>query len=235
VIGGLLAGLLAGYAVALPLGAVGSYLITLTARSSLRIGAAAALGVAVMDGVYALLAVLGGAAVSSALAPLAGPLRWTAVLVLLVLAGRALVSTSNTSTGPCPPAPRAIVAFGRFTALTAINPTTLISFTALVIGGRLGGAGLGGAGLGGTEQLGGAGLGGAGLGGTEQLGGTGQLMARALFVLGTFAASVSWQLCLAVAGTLLGRLLSRRRAMLGYCSAVLLAVLALILATRPAG
>ncbi|HEU5269719.1 MAG TPA: hypothetical protein VFU36_07330 [Jatrophihabitans sp.] len=56
-----------------------------------------------------------------------------------------------------------------------------------------------------------------------------------LFVLGTFAASVSWQLCLAAAGVLLGRLLSRRRALLGYCSAGLLAVLAITLVLRPVG
>lgn len=56
-----------------------------------------------------------------------------------------------------------------------------------------------------------------------------------MFVLGTFAASVSWQLCLAAAGVLLGRLLSRRRALLGYCSAGLLAVLAITLVLRPVG
>jgi arginine exporter protein ArgO len=200
VIAGLLAGLLAGYAVALPLGAIGSYLITLTARSSLRIGVAAALGVAVMDGMYALLAVLGGTAAAAALAPLAGPLRWSAVVVLLLLAGRAVLVARTSPAGGAvePPPRRPIAVFGQFIALTAINPPTLISFTALVIGARLGSSG--------------------------------SPAARALFVLGTFVASVSWQLVLAAAGALLGRLLNRRRAVLGYASAGLLAVLALLLA-----
>jgi arginine exporter protein ArgO len=96
-----------------------------------------------------------------------------------------------------------VAVFGQFLALTAINPGTLISFTALVIGARLGSA----------MPVG----------------------ARALFVLGTFVASVSWQLVLAAAGAMLGRLLSSRRAVLGYLSAGLLAVLALTLATGTVG
>jgi threonine/homoserine/homoserine lactone efflux protein len=205
VIAGLVAGLLAGYAVALPLGAIGSYLISLTARTSLRIGVAAALGVAVMDGLYALLAVLGGTAAATVLRPLAGPLRWTAVVALLLLAGRALTATRRPPGGSTePPAhPRPAAVFGQFLALTAINPGTLISFVALVIDARLGSA----------LPIG----------------------ARALFVLGTFVASVSWQLVLAAAGAMLGRLLSSRRAVLGYLSAGLLAVLALTLATGTVG
>ena len=200
-IAGLAAGLLAGFAVALPLGPIGSYLITLTARSSLRIGVAAALGVAVMDGVYALLAVLGGAAASAALAPWLGVLRWTAVAVLLLLAVRTLAAARTApAAGAFEPVPhrRPVAVFGQFVALTAINPGTLISFTALVIGARLG----------------------------SSLPASGQ----ALFVLGTLVASASWQLCLAGTGALLGRLLSSRRAALGYASAALLAVLAITLA-----
>ena len=46
----LLAGLLAGYGIAMPVGAVATYLVTLTARTSARVGAAGALGVASADG-----------------------------------------------------------------------------------------------------------------------------------------------------------------------------------------
>ena len=60
------AGLLAGYGIAMPVGPVGTYLVGLTARSSLRVGACAALGVASADGLYALMAAVAG----SALAPL---------------------------------------------------------------------------------------------------------------------------------------------------------------------
>jgi arginine exporter protein ArgO len=206
VIAGLVAGLLAGYAVALPLGAIGSYLITLTARSSLRIGVAAALGVAVMDGVYALLAMLGGAAAAAALAPWAGVLRWSAVTALLLLAARALsAARAAPADGALKPLPRRrpVAVFGQFVALTAINPGTLISFTALVIGARLG----------------------------SSLPPSGQ----ALFVLGTLVASASWQLALAAAGVLLGRLLAGRRGLLGYSSAGLLAVLAVTIAIGRTG
>ncbi|MFL6162978.1 MAG: LysE family transporter [Jatrophihabitantaceae bacterium] len=210
-IAALVAGLVAGYAVALPVGAIGSYLISLTARSSLRIGIAAALGVAVMDGLYAALAVLGGTAASAALSPLASPLRWTAVGVLLLLAGRALRAarlepgTAARPDGTVEPAAgrRPVAVFGQFVALTAINPGTLISFTALVVGARLG------------SSM--------------------QPAARGMFVLGTFGASASWQLALAAAGAVLGRLLAARRAVLGYLSAALLAVLALTLAVVAAG
>jgi len=61
----LISGLLAGYGVAIPVGAIGVLIIGLSARTSLRTGAAAALGVATADGVYATVAVLGGAAVAA--------------------------------------------------------------------------------------------------------------------------------------------------------------------------
>lgn len=82
----LLAGLLAGYGIAVPVGAVGTYLVSLSARTSLRTGVSAALGVASADGLYALAAVLGGSALASALRPALGPLRWVCVLVLAALA-----------------------------------------------------------------------------------------------------------------------------------------------------
>ena len=57
--GALLAGLLAGFGIAIPVGAVATYLVTLTARTSARVGAAGAFGVASADGLYALVAVVG--------------------------------------------------------------------------------------------------------------------------------------------------------------------------------
>ena len=63
--GALVAGLLAGYGVAVPVGAVAVLVVGLTARTSLRVGAAAALGVATADGVYAPAAVAGAFAASA--------------------------------------------------------------------------------------------------------------------------------------------------------------------------
>jgi arginine exporter protein ArgO len=83
-----LAGVVAGYGVAMPVGGIAVLIAGLSARTSLRIGAAAGLGAATADGIYALVAVLGGAAIAGLVAPVATPLRWAAAAVLLVLAGR---------------------------------------------------------------------------------------------------------------------------------------------------
>src|SRR5689334_8029017 len=81
-----LAGVAAGYGIAVPVGAIAVLIAGLSARTSLRVGAAAGLGAATADGLYALVAVVGGAAVAGVLAPFATPLRWAAAVVLLVLA-----------------------------------------------------------------------------------------------------------------------------------------------------
>ena len=60
-LGELAAGALAGLAVAMPVGAIGAYLLGLAARERFAVAAAAALGVASVDGAYALVASLGGA------------------------------------------------------------------------------------------------------------------------------------------------------------------------------
>jgi threonine/homoserine/homoserine lactone efflux protein len=82
-----LSGLVTGWAIAVPVGAVGAYLVTLTARTSFRVGAAAGLGVATVDGTYAAAAVVGGAALSALISPVADRLRVASAVVLLVIAG----------------------------------------------------------------------------------------------------------------------------------------------------
>ena len=64
-------GLVTGWAIAIPIGAVGAFLVTLTSRTSYRVGAAGALGIATVDGVYAALAVVAGASLSAVLDPVA--------------------------------------------------------------------------------------------------------------------------------------------------------------------
>jgi threonine/homoserine/homoserine lactone efflux protein len=136
----LVAGLLAGYGIAVPVGAVGTYLVSLTARTSLRTGVCAALGVATADGIYALAATLGGTALAAALRPVLGPLRWICVLVLLALAVWGAVGALRayrghrlaTRTAPAPPGPAR--AFLGLLGITLLNPTTVIYFAALVLG-----------------------------------------------------------------------------------------------------
>ena len=62
-----------------------AFLVTLTARTSLRVGAAAGLGVASVDGLYATAAVAGGAALSALIAPIEDPLRVVSSVVLLAV------------------------------------------------------------------------------------------------------------------------------------------------------
>lgn len=85
------AGLVAGYGIAVPVGAIAPLLVGLSARLGLRVGAAAALGVATADGVYALLAVVGGVALAEAIEPVSRPLRLLAAAVLAAIAVRTAV------------------------------------------------------------------------------------------------------------------------------------------------
>jgi arginine exporter protein ArgO len=184
-----LAGLVAGYGIAMPVGAVGALLVALTARTTWRVGAGAALGVATADGVYASVAMIGGAALAPVIRPAAGVLRWGAVVVLLVLAVQGARSAirrhrerdlaqrdAETPTSP-------VRAYLGFLGITLLNPMTVVYFAALVL------AGEGGA----VSDRG----------------------AKALFVLAAFAASASWQLFLAGGGALLGRMLTGPQGRLG--------------------
>ncbi len=135
----LISGLVAGYGVAIPVGAIGVLILGLSARTSLRIGAGAALGVATADGLYALVAVLGGAAVASVIAPIATPLRIVAGCVLIAIAIQIGVSAwrhhrdpDRSSTVFSSPARAFLGVLG----LTLLNPATVIYFAALVLGHR---------------------------------------------------------------------------------------------------
>ncbi|MBT2416829.1 LysE family transporter [Streptomyces sp. ISL-22] len=183
--GALVAGLLAGYGIAVPVGAVATYLVSLTARTSLRTGVCAALGVATADGLYALAATLGGSALAAALRPVLVPLRWASALVLAVLAVRGAVTAvrryrdHRPATRPTPAPPGPARAYLTLLGITLLNPTTVIYFAALVLGTRA------------TDAV--------------------PPLEQGVFVLASFAASASWQLLLAGGGALLGRVLTGRR------------------------
>lgn len=183
--GALVAGLVAGYGIAVPVGAVGTYLVSLTARTTLRTGICAALGVATADGLYALAAAVGGSALAVALRPVLGPLHWLCVLVLLALAAWSAAGAvrhyraRRLTTRPAPVPPSPARAYATLLGITLLNPTTVIYFAALVLGSRSGTA--------------------AGL------------PAQAVFVAAAFAASASWQVLLAGGGALLGRALTGHR------------------------
>ncbi|WP_329171253.1 LysE family translocator [Streptomyces decoyicus] len=201
-----LPGLWAGYALAVPVGALAVLLVSVTARTSFRVGASAALGVATADGLYALAAVAGGAALSRAVAPVAGPLRSLAAVLLLGMAVRTAVRAlrnRGTQDGP----ERDVLgrpgrAYLAFLGLTLINPWAVLYFSALVLAGGAG------------TPVGVAG--------------------PAAFVAAVTLASVSWQLFLAAGGTVLGRSLTGSRGRVGSAllSAVVVSALAIGLLVR---
>jgi arginine exporter protein ArgO len=141
-----LAGVVAGYGIAMPVGAIAVLIAGLTARTSLMVGAAAGLGAATADGVYALVAVLGGAALAGSIAPFAEPLRWVAAVVLIGLAVHTAVTAIRRHRDPVGQRSAAGLgtparAYAALLALTLLNPATVVYFAALVLGG---GAGAGG-------------------------------------------------------------------------------------------
>ncbi|BBH67070.1 lysine transporter LysE [Actinoplanes sp. OR16] len=142
--GAFVAGVVAGYGIAVPVGAIGVLIAGLSARTSLKVGAAAGLGAATADGIYALVAVAGGAAVAAAIAPIAEPLRWAGALILLALAGwTAWGALRPRRPGTPATEPPTVTTAGRaylgVLALTLLNPATVVYFAALVLGS--GGAG----------------------------------------------------------------------------------------------
>lgn len=190
--GDLAAGVLAGLAVAMPVGAIGGYLVGLAARERLSAAVAAALGVATVDGAYAVVASLGGIGLGSVLGQIARPLSMAASVVLVAVAVRTLQLAvrryrRRPGVGPAPRLLTARRAYLTLIAMTAVNPATIVTFVAVVLG------------RGATGSSGGSGV--------------------AWFTAGAFGASAVWQLLLVGGGSALGRVLRGRRGQLAIAGA----------------
>jgi arginine exporter protein ArgO len=185
-IAALTSGLVAGLAVAVPLGAIGVLILQEGLHRGWPAAAAAATGVALVDLGYATLAAAAGTAVTALLAGHTRAVQLVGAVVLLGVAVRGL--TALRRAGPVLSASRGAASgkavgtaggphlrtgriLRRFVALTAINPLTAIYFVVLA-----------------------AGLGAAVSG----------WRAGAAFVVGVFAASWAWQLVLAAIGSFAG-------------------------------
>ena len=127
----LISGLVAGWGVAIPLGAIGVLLVDLGMRAGFRRASAAAAAVATADLLYAALAAAAGSAVAGLLEPHERALRLIAAAVLAAVAVLSL-RRRGTPTAAAVPPPRRL--YARFLALTAINPTTVVYFVALIAG-----------------------------------------------------------------------------------------------------
>ena len=178
----LLAGLLAGLGIAVPLGAIAVLLVSEGVNRGFRRGAPGAIAVGAVDTLYCTAAVTVGA--------LAAPVvtswgRWPALAggcALLILAVVGLWrSLSRPSAGGATEAPvgSGWHRFALFVGLTAINPATLIYFAAITVG---------------MADL------------------LRSPLSAGMFVLGVATASITWQLLVVAAGALLrGRLTPRAR------------------------
>jgi arginine exporter protein ArgO len=131
--GALLAGVVAGLGVAMPLGAIGVLLVQEGIVRGWRPAAAGATGVALVDFGYAAVAVVAGTAVSGALAGHEQPVRRVGAVVLLLVAGRGLLALRRPAPEVAREVPGAHV-LGRFVALTAVNPMTAVYFAVLTAG-----------------------------------------------------------------------------------------------------
>lgn len=228
VTGALGAGLAAGYAIAIPVGAIALYLIMLSSRAGFAVGAAAGLGVATVDGAYATLAVLGGSVVGPFVASIHEPLRWASVAVLVGLGVRMAWPAVRPVPAPSPAVagrhhPRwgnpgdAVDDAGAVAAVeqaagshpsparayvTLVGLTAVNPATVVYFAALVTAGGLGAAAA--TSE-------------------------RVAFVVGALVASASWQLVVATGGSLLGRALAsptaqRVTAAVGGGVVVLLAV-----------
>ena len=211
-IGAFLAGAAAGYAIAIPVGAIAILILDVGIRRGLRPALGAGAGAASADGIYAFVAMAFGAALVGVIAPIERPLRVVSVVVLVAIAVRGLIglrtAPSSAAEGAVAATPEARALAGRdsavrtylqFLALTMLNPATVVYFAALILG---------------LPQVG------------------DEMPERLAFVAGAFLSSLSWQWLLAVVGSVGHRRLSPRlrRATSILGNLVILALAAIIAA-----
>ena len=165
-------GLIAGYGIAIPVGAIAILIVNTSLQCGFRVGFAAGAGAATVDLLYATLAVVAGAAIVTILEPITVELRLVSGLVLIAMAvyglWRGLKRTNRReyALGGC----SALKTYTQFFFITFINPLTVVYFAALIIGrGSYAGMTL-------ADQI--------------------------VFVIGAGLASLSWQTLLAVLGGL---------------------------------
>lgn len=202
-----LTGVLAGYGIAIPVGAIAILIVEVGIRCGFRCAFAAGTGAASADLIYAGLAVIGGAGLASTVSDAREPLRIVSALVLIAIALTGLWRVRRRSSGSRPadfvfPGRRELAGtYARFLGLTIINPATVVYFAAFVIG------------LGVANDM------------TPAQG--------VLFVSGAFAASLSWQTLLAGIGGFAGHRLPRAAQTAGIIGGnLLILTLAVFVLTR---
>jgi threonine/homoserine/homoserine lactone efflux protein len=131
----LFAGLVAGLAIAMQVGAVSLLLVEAAVVAGPRAGVAAGMGVATADFGFAALAAVAGGTAGAALAGHEVEIRLVAALALATIALHGLVvlareHASGPAAGPAVGG-AARAHYARFLAITAANPLTIASFAAV--------------------------------------------------------------------------------------------------------
>ena len=125
-------GVVAGYAIAIPVGPIAVLILRIGMRDGLRAAMAAGAGTATADLIYATIAMLAGPALVTLIAPVLLPARLLAAALLLFLALRQLRTVDFTGTAREPAA--AGRTYATVLALTLLNPATVIYFATLAVG-----------------------------------------------------------------------------------------------------
>lgn len=173
-------GMLAGYGIAIPVGAIAVLIIETSIRRGLSIGLQAGAGAASADVIYAAAAAVGGTLLQSLLLPIANVFQVLGGAALIAIGGWGLWRSLRSGTREedrIHSAEEKGKTYLTFLGLTLLNPLTIVYFSALILGdlqtGRIG-------------------------------------MSRSAFVLGAGLASLSWQWLLAVFGAMAGRSLPEK-------------------------
>jgi arginine exporter protein ArgO len=175
-------GVIAGYGIAIPVGAIAILIVDMGLRRGFPSAFMAGAGAATADFLYALLAVIAGATLAALLAPYTAALQIASAIVLLALGAYGLRQalridpSQPAGDGSQEDAPPWRI-YLRFLGLTLLNPLTIAYFGALILGRDAAAV---------TSR------------------------SRLFFVLGAALASLSWQTLLAALGSLANRRLSPR-------------------------
>jgi threonine/homoserine/homoserine lactone efflux protein len=128
-----LAGLAAGFAIAMPVGAIAVLILREGMVRGTRFGLAAGAGCATVDLVYCALAVALGATLADAIAPWLPTLALLSGLVIVAIGAWQLKGALHSTAARTEEiaAGSKLAVYGRFVGLTALNPATIVYFLAL--------------------------------------------------------------------------------------------------------
>jgi arginine exporter protein ArgO len=136
-------GALAGYAIAIPVGAIAVLILETALKRGFWHGFAAGSGAATADLIYATIAATLGALVAQWLTPIAPFLKIVSAAFLLLLGARGLYQTWRVRNNHAALQGKEINAsigrtYATLLGLTILNPATIAYFTALILGGTVG-------------------------------------------------------------------------------------------------